>query len=183
MRITPSVDPPQYTANPWWPLTIMETVSADKSWTPVDVHASILDTLALKGATVPGQGTENKVPLEFKFRVLTVRMWGIDKQPIQLAVCDASDMDSSSWTHEFNDFASGIQFSRVGWKFGDVFSHRVMTTAQSKMVLFALGQGPKPGKVLVYIQVLIRLPNAPDPVLLNALSRSMQSVEIGYDMV
>lgn len=177
-RITPTVDPPQFTACPWWPLTVMETVIKDTVWTPKTVHASILATLGLTGAKYIDKG--NEVDLEFKFRISTVRMWGLDKQPIQLAVCDASDESSTHWTHEFNDFASGIQFSRLGWRFGDVFVHRVLTAKQD-FTLFALGQQSSNRTVLVYIQVLLRIPNAPDPALRRIFSSVARPRE-GFEM-
>lgn len=179
-RITPPVDPPQFTSCPWWPLTVMETVTTDTVWTPETVHKAILATLGLTGATIPKD--KATTALEFKFRITTVRVWGLAKQPIQLAVCDASDEASSHWTHEFNDFASGIQFSRLGWRFGDVFSHRVFTATQ-QTVLFAVGQANGTDTMLVYIQVLIRLPNGPDPALQKIFSSTSARPVSGFEMV
>lgn len=178
-RITPSVDPPQFTASPWWPLTVMMTVLKDTSWSPKTVHEAILASLGLTGAKYIYEGKETA--LEFKFRITTVRVWGLDKQPIQLAVCDASDATSTHWTHEFNDFASGVQFSRLGWRFGDVFVHRVLA-ANQEFPLFAVGQKHDNETVLVYVQVLIRMPNAPDPALQRIFSSYARS-GMGFEMV
>lgn len=160
-RITPSADPPEYTAGPWWPLTIVDSVSGDTDYTPKKIHEGILALLSLTGAKLG-----NKEPLTFKFRVLSVRAWGVAKQPIQLAVTETHG-DTSNWVKEINDFGTPFTYSRLGWRFGDVFMHRVFTSTET-ISLFQVAEAGTTDKILVYIQVLIRVPNAPDPALTYA---------------
>lgn len=157
-RIVPTTDPPEYTAGPWWPLTIVDTVAGDKDFTPTYLHSGILAALNLTGAK-DAKGN----PLTFKFRLLSVRAWGMAKQPIQLAVTETHGT-SSNWVKEINDFGSPINYSRVGWRFGDVFTHRVFSSTETQS-LFQVAESGSTDKILVYIQVLMRVPNAPDPAV------------------
>lgn len=165
MRIIPSLDPPEYAAGPWWPLTLVDIAKGDVDYTPKKIHQGILTMLDLTGYT-KGATTE----LNFKFRVLSVRAWGLAKQPIQLAVTETHS-NTSNWVKEINDFGTPLGYSRVGWRFGDIFVHRVFdyTEAQS---LFQVAESGSTDKILVYIQVLIRVPNAPDPSLGRSITWS-----------
>lgn len=151
MRITPNPDPPAYTADPWWPLTIVDSVSVDTLYTPAKIHGGIISSLSFVTDTTKG--------VTFKFRVLTVRAWGLDKQPIQMSVTDGT-----SWVREMNDFGAATIYSRLGWRFGDIFINRVFESKGTD-TLFSVSQADKAGKILVYIQVMIKVPNAPDPAL------------------
>lgn len=159
-RITPSTDPPVYTAGPWWPLTLVDSVAGDTDFTPEYIHKGILDMLSLTGAKI------GEKALVFKFRVLSVRAWGMAKQPIQLAVTETHGT-KSNWVKEINDFGTPVNYSRVGWRFGDVFIQRVFTSTETQ-TLFQVAQAGTTDKILVYIQVLIRVPNAPDPAAVMA---------------
>lgn len=178
MRITPSNDPPEYSAGPWWPLTIVDIATGDTDYTPEKIHKGIL---ALTGLTGYKNGSEN---LTFKFRVLSVRAWGIDKQPIQLAVTETHG-STSNWVKEMNDFGTLLNYSKLGWKFGDVFIHRVFSS-EEKHSLFQVAEKGTVDKILVYIQVLIRVPNAPDPALSRFTSISQMSsvpIESGFESI
>lgn len=157
-RILPSVDPPEYTAGPWWPLTIVDSVKGDTQYTGKKIHEGILALLGLTGAK-----QADSTPLNFKFRLLSVRAWGLAKQPIQLSVTETHST-STNWVKEINDFGTPLAYSRVGWRFGDVFVHQVHSY-QDTSTLFFTGESGTEDKILLYIQVLIRVPNAPEPAL------------------
>lgn len=161
MRIVPQLDPPEYSAGPWWPLTVVDVTAGDVDYSPSKIHAGILALLNLTGYK---KDTTN---LEFKFRVLSVRAWGLAKQPIQLAVTETHST-TSSWVKEINDFGTPLGYSRVGWRFGDIFVHRVFSSNETQS-LFQVAESGKTDKILVYIQVLIRVPNAPDPSLVRGI--------------
>lgn len=165
-RIIPSADPPEYTAGPWWPLTIVDSVSADTTYTGVKLHQGILATLNLTDYK------KASTALTFKFRVVSVRAWGLDKQPIQLAVTETHGT-TANWVKEMNDFGTPLTYSRLGWRFGDAFIHRVFTS-EDKQEVFQVAQSGSTNKILVYIQVMIRVPNAPEPALVRNLAWSSQ---------
>lgn len=143
VKITPPVDPPEYTPLPWWPLTlrishkIVNTDTGD-SITPAILTGAITSQTGVKGA--------------FNIRLLTARVWSTAAgQPIGLSVNDSIG-DISRW-RTLADSGTLINYSRVGWRFGNIFSN-ISHLAASKDELFRVWS-PKDQKVLIMVQILL----------------------------
>lgn len=161
VRITPPVDPPSYTSNPWWPLTVVFHTFGDTEITPDSIYAGILKQM---GIHLYVDVKKNTVPLEF--RLCSVRCWGIERQPIQLAIYDS--LGGKHRFAELTDYGSAVQYSRLGWKYGRVATLDALRSTD-KEVSFEISAASKT-KVMVYIQVLIRTANAPKPVGLTTFT-------------
>lgn len=156
--IVPPADPPTYAGGPWWPLTVSTVVTGtDKYFKPKDIHSALLACLKLTGFT------KGDIGLEFRFRLLSVRVWGTKPNiPIQLSPCDFTG-PGSIWVKEINDYGSPYRYSRVGWEFGDAFTHRVFSLRpEDDQTIFTISASTKT-KFLVYMQILIRVPSAAVP--------------------
>lgn len=161
MRITPSVDPPDYAAGPWWPITVIMKASSDSSATAASIYDQILKQLAWDGYANAAKAT---VPL--LIRVLSVRAWGLGKQPIQLGVYD--HLGGKHQLAEISDYGTPLNYSRVGWKFGNIGVNDAMKSTE-KDIIFAVSGATADNAILCYVQCLIRTEQAPKPTLVSSL--------------
>lgn len=152
VRLVPSLDPPEFTSCPWWPLTVTFSVTADSYVVPKTVFQAIRSQL---------QWTALKVP--FNIRLVSVRCWGLAKQPIQLAIYD--HLGTKQMMAEMADYGDPVKYSRLGWKFGRVGLTDALAETDTD-VLFAISGATDTQKVLVYLQLLWRVPNSAKPVAL-----------------
>lgn len=150
--IKPSFDPPSYSACPYWPFTVAATIDKDSSFTGVDLHKLVKQTIS-----------DPNGKLSFAMRLMVVRCWGLKQaSPIQLSVCDTTH----HWSEEINDFGDQTRYSRVGWKFGDIVSQAVIKK-ENNDILFTVAT-PGSNKVLVVINLLIHPDSIVDPSLVRS---------------
>lgn len=166
-RISPPTDPPEYAPGPWWPLTVVMKCSADTSATPKDIYTSIIAQLDWTKYV-----SNTTVPLEM--RVLTIRAWGTGKLPFQLTIFD--HLGTKNRIAELSDYGSAINYSRIGWKFGNIGTSDALTSSDTDMI-FEITGASTTNVVLCYVQVLIRAANTPKPVLVS-LDRSLDNMVI-----
>lgn len=159
IRFNPPVDPPEYVSNPWWPITTVFNVDSNSQIQAIHVYSAVITQLGF-GDYV---NTESKnIPLEM--RLVSVRIWGLHKQPIQLAIYD--HVGKKNRFTEISDFGSSVQYSRAGWRYGRIATYDALT-AEEEDVLFDVTGASTSQKILVYVQLLIRTANAPAPNLLR----------------
>lgn len=158
IRFNPPVDPPEYVSNPWWPITTVFNVDSDSQLQPIHVYSSVIAQLGFDDYVKDSE----TIPLEM--RLVSVRIWGLDKQPIQLAIYD--HVGKKNRFVELSDFGSSVQYSRAGWRYGRIATYDALSK-DDKDVLFDVTGASSSQKILVYVQLLIRTANAPKPALLR----------------
>lgn len=168
VKIIPPVDPPEYVSNPWWPLTTVFMVDQDSQIQAKQLYDSVIAQLGF-GDFKSGGST---IPLEL--RLVSVRLWGLDKQPIQLAIYD--HLGKRNRFTEISDFGSAVQYSRTGWRYGRVATLDALNRNEVD-VLFDVTGASKTAKIMVYCQLLIRTENAPKPVQ-RTLYRAMENLRV-----
>jgi hypothetical protein len=99
------------------------------------------------GFEIPTTGTPYKPAISM--RVLSVRMWGLDKQPITMGVFNALSDDEVKY---ITDYGSGINFSHVGWRFGTEMSTTSYIEGSAKKVVWVSSVS----NILLYCRVLVR---------------------------
>lgn len=152
VRFTPPSDPPDYSRAPWWPLTLVDRLSADKKYTFADLHTGV--NAALKFV---------KTDKQWSIRVLSVRIWGLSKQAIALSPFEIVS-GSSHTVAQLADQGSGINFSRLGWRFGA--AARIDPNVNENLAVCTVnGNITDKNPVLVYFQLLICSYGAAEPAL------------------
>lgn len=159
IRFTPSFDPPDYAAGPWWPITVVLGSTSDTRFNMNSVYTAALTQLSWQNYYK--ENTKENVPMEL--RLLSVRAWGLDKQPIQLTIYDR--LGSGQKLAELSDYGTPVQYSRLGWKFGNVSTQDSVVWSDTN-VLFEVTTSST-GKVLIYVQALIRTTNSPKPTIMS----------------
>lgn len=160
VQITPPADPPSYVSAPWWPFTLAIKVKNDTQLYAQNLYTEVLKTLGLATFYNDAKAT---IPLEY--RVLSIRAWSLKKEtPIQLAVYD--HLGTKERICEINDFGTPIRYARVGWKFGSIGTNDALVPVAdlSKDYVIAEISLPSEGTALVYVQLLLRVPNASKPI-------------------
>lgn len=171
MRVVPSVDPPEYTAGPWWHITTVVGASKDTTVRAKDIYARTLDALDWSVFHDDTKPTPRKIPLAM--RLQTVRCWGMGKLPIELTVYDR--LGGEHRIAEICDYGSAVNYSRVGWHFGDIARQDALYPGDDA-VLFEVSGASENNKVLIYINLLIRTQNAPKPTkVLAALTEGLEA--------
>lgn len=159
-----SSDQPPWTAAPWWPLTAVTNATAKSTtFSFKTIHALVLTSLGVTTAS-------------FNIRVLTVRAWGLDKQPITMTVYGSGSKCST--LAQINDRGSFMHYSRLAWRFGKAsFSTLDTGCASDDTNVFKLDQAS--GKTSVYLQLLIQPATVPVVTLYRGLEEPLPS----YDTV
>lgn len=177
VEFKPSFDQPSWASAPWWPLTLVANATAAST----TFSAKVIHALLTKSTNFPGT-------VAFNLRILTVRVWGLDRQPITLDVYDNS-IGGCRKLKQLNDRGSPIHYSCLGWRFGKA-SYAMLNTDCGKddMAIFTVAQpAAEPAtKVAVYIQTLIQLTGVPDvatAVNLGSLMREMEEQTMSTDFV
>lgn len=153
----PTADPPEYVSCPWWPMTVVMDCDSKADLTPKQVYTALIKVLSWD---VYVNKSNSTVPMELRF--LSVRAWGLTKQPIELTIYD---FDSTSYITEVADFGGAISFSRVGWKWGVQAMAQVYESSSDSKILELSGKLDATNKALVYIQVLVRCSSTRSPSL------------------
>ena len=137
-------------------------ISALSIYNNIIAQLGLLQYLGPIPDTWPAAKPKDIAPIPLTFRLLSVRVWGLGRQPIQLAIFETQNTDHL--IKELNDYGDPIRFSRVGWKFGDVAVYDGLS--KETYGLFQVsGTLNDANKALVYCQVLLRVQNAPAPAL------------------
>lgn len=171
VRFVPSADPPEYTTAPWWPLTVVDKITAPKQYTYKILMTGILTQMGL----TPAQQTALTSTF-FEVRIQTVRVWGLAKQAISLNPQEIVGAGTHR-VRQLADMGSGINFSRLGWRYGTV--SRIDPNVNEDVYIFHVGGDlTKDQPALVYIQVLIAVAAAPQPSLAETLSREFCMVDM-----
>lgn len=154
VKFTPGPDPPEYARAPWWSITLVATTTDSDTYTWETISGGILMAMgasALYDTAKPAKAITDP----FMIRLQTVRVWGLDKQPISLNVYDLTGQ--SHLVKQLTDMGSAINYSRIGWRFG-VNAQIDPGDSTSKSSLFTVTGH---GKMLVYVQVLFCRKDAP----------------------
>lgn len=156
VEFKPSLDQPSWSSAPWWPITVVSEASLTKTpYTGVVLHALVIKSLALENFK---NGTEL---VAFNLRVLTVRAWGLDRQPITLDVYDNSNSGCRK-LKQLNDRGSPIHYSCLAWRFGKA-SYAMLNTdcSKDKLPIFEVSQPTASTKISVYVQLLVQRQGVP----------------------
>lgn len=151
VEFKPSLDPPSWAGAPWWPLTVVAIATKAAPFSFEVIHALVLKSLSLDGFV---KGTSN---VEFNIRVLTVRVWGNNKQPITLDVYSNTSSGCRKMK-QLNDRGSFMHLSHLAWRYGKS-SYAMLETGCSSMKtdVFSIdGQLSDTNTATVYIQLLIQ---------------------------
>lgn len=180
-EIVPPNDPPAYVSAPWWPITaVFVTTSGDNQCTTANIRDQILAQLDFKQYKAQDSKQQWTVPIDLELRVLSVRAWGTGLKPIQLTIYD--HLGGKHRIAEISDYGTSIHYSKCGWKFGSIGTSDALRITDSD-VIFEVTGGSADNKVLVYVQTLVRTPNAPKPVLFRgndipALNRDLNDMVV-----
>lgn len=156
VKFTPSVDPPEYAAAPWWPMTIVDKITAEKQYKFSDIATGLLKMMGMTDIQIKSLTTGF-----FEIRVQTVRVWGTAKQAIALRPAEIL----GAGTHRIRqlvDLGSGINFSRLGWRYGAV-SRIDPNKNEDTYICHVGGEISADKPVLVYFQVMFAVAAAPQP--------------------
>lgn len=156
VKFVPSADPPEYSRAPWWPLTVVDSISASTQYTYKTLMTGILTAMGYTAAQQTAVGTSF-----YEVRVQTVRVWGLAKQAISLTPQEVV----GAGTHRMRqlaDMGSGINFSRLGWRYGTV-SRIDPNVNEDVYICHVGGDLSDTKKALVYFQVLVCIAGAPQP--------------------
>lgn len=163
MKIIPPTDPPQYTELPWWPFTLAVGGSSDGKTNDKITFKSLQQSLI---AHIFPSGTTAAKAFEIKVR--TIRVWGLDKQLIQLTPYEIVGAGSHSLS-VLRDYGGQMAFSRVGWKYGTGAHIDPMVDEETLIATVTTN-----GKYLIYVQVLLRVLQA--PVVATSATSSIMSM-------
>lgn len=156
VRFVPPVDPPEFSRAPWWPMTLVFNSIKDEDYTA----SNIIDGIITRLYEAKDAGTGQKA---FVFRMQSVRIWGLAKQAISLDIKEL--IGGSNNLRQFSDLGSGIQFSRLGFRYGT--SSRIDPIAYGTTVLFHVSGASSTNKILVYVQILFSSLSGKTPSLTN----------------
>lgn len=156
--ITPSPDPPAWTAAPWWPFTIATPCIANTIYTIEVIHNFLLVSL--------GMGAMNPAP-NFRIRMVEVRIWGLNKQPICLSIPRLTATNAR--LKQISDRGSPLRYSRIGWRYG--MDSQVSLAHDSKIEAFSVVGASQTDNILIYIQVLVQCMSA-----LTTLSKALMDL-------
>lgn len=156
VRFVPSADPPEYSRAPWWPLTVVDSITEATQYTYKTLMTGILTAMGYTAAQQTAVGANF-----YEVRVQTVRVWGLAKQAISLSPQEIV----GAGTHRMRqlaDMGSGINFSRLGWRFGSV-SRIDPNVNEDVYICHVGGDLSATKKALVYFQVLVCTSVGPQP--------------------
>jgi len=157
LEFTPSLDQPSWASAPWWPITVVSEVKVESAgYTGAVLHSLVLKSLSLEGFKLGDK------KITFNMRVLTVRIWGLSRQPITLDVYDNSSSGCRK-LKQLNDRGSPIHYSRLAWRFGKA-SYAMLNTecVDDNSPIFVVAQPSTSTIVSVYVQLLIQRQGVPN---------------------
>lgn len=155
----PSPTPPMWTASPWWSLTLVNSYVKDEVITVTTVANYIRLALGWNGYV---KGTSS---LPISFRMVSVRLYGLASQPIQLTAYEI--LGGKHIARETNNFGGKFTYSTCGWRWGtqsriDVLQESdLQPEGKEKLRVCSFGGASETQKVLLYIQVLFKAADAP----------------------
>lgn len=149
IKFTPGPDPPEFARAPWWSATLVWNFTQPGTIKFSHVQSTLLTLMGATGfVTGVKDGKDVVSTTPFVVRPVTVRAWGLEKQPMNMEVFEIL----GGGTHrvaQLADMGSGINFSRMGWRFG--VAARVDPNINEAVAIVSLTPN---GKAMVYLQVL-----------------------------
>lgn len=177
MQFVPTVDPPNYSSAPWWSITIVDNIKTTTSYKSDNIIDGLYKTLGFSDAQAKSLTKDF-----FIFKPLSIRVWGRAKQPIQLIAYDIVS-NSTHRVKQMSDLGSGVNFSRLGWRFG-VASKIDPLGAETVINVAAVdGDLSATSPATVYLQIIfcIRKGQAPTfafPATLNMLEPTFEHLSM-----
>lgn len=171
--LRPSADPPAYINCPFWPLTIQSQIDSNTTVTALDLHKAII-------ANLPSSFINAK----FSFRLLSVRAWGLQKQPISLTPYE--ELGGAHQTTSIADYGSAMNYSRVGFRYGISSAVDIHTDSDTISFFSITGDLSDTKRALMLVNLLVRPSGPPAPketpfdVVVDALRNTRLEQE--YDM-
>lgn len=152
VEFVPTLDPPDFSPAPWWPITVPVTISKQTIFTWKLIHDLLLSVLGLTSVK----------DLAFNMRAQTVRMWGTAKQPITMEIFALSSATCRK-IKQISDRGTPIHYSRLGWRFGrSSFAMLDVGCGTSEVTLFTTGgKLADDNQALIYLQLLIQVRGVP----------------------
>lgn len=163
-QIVPNPDPPSFSRAPWWPLTILYAVKPgadDLTYTSDICNTVATRILKNTGSSVPILNLAKQII----FKVQSVRLWGLDKQMINMDVPEIVGEKRLSMV-QLADTGSGMQFSRLGYRYGSV--SRIDPLQYDEATVVCEVRIPDNTKAVTYIQILWSMKTAEAANLLTA---------------
>lgn len=172
VKFVPSVDPPEYSRSPWWSFTLVSKPEKLTTYGYDLIQEGLLASMGWS-SIMSAAPTPAKITNPFCFRIQSVRVWGLEKQAISLDVNEV--VGTTHRIKQLADMGSGINFSRLGWKFGVAAQIDPGTSldVSKEHPLFTVGGT---GKMLVYIQLLFSNAGAPYASLASSKVVSSESM-------
>lgn len=170
-RLFPSPDPPEFTNNPWWPITLPIIIDSPLDLNINTIAEALIDHLGWKN--YKDMKSVTAIPLDL--RVLSLRAWGLNRQPFTMTVREP--FSPANDFVELSDYGSAVNYSRLGYRYGTVSTTNVHESLGSDWVPASFSGGiTATSKVLLYVQLLMRssVANAPKKVTLPALLAGME---------
>lgn len=151
VEFKPTLDQPRWTSAPWWPITVVSDIAAPTSYSFKVLHALVLTSLNLDKFK---EGTKTIV---FNVRVQTVRVWGLNRQPITLEIFSNSPVGCKKMK-QLNDRGSPIHYSHLAWRFGrSSFAYLETGCDTDDTTVFSVsGALDASNKASVYVQLLVQ---------------------------
>lgn len=144
-KFVPSADPPEFSRTPWWPVTLVFRPTEPATYQYAHVAKALTIFFGVKSFI----DNKDKLFNPFLIRPQTVRMWGLEKQAINLEVYEIIGSGKHR-VKQLADMGSGINFSRLGWRYGA--SAQIDPNNDEAVGIFSVTPN---GKAIVYLQALI----------------------------
>lgn len=146
IRFVPSSDPPEWARSPWWSITITDTLSQAKTYSYKDLNDGLLSSMGMSDA----QKTAITGSF-FLLRPVSIRAWGLQRQAISINIFEIVGTNGHR-VKQLSDYGSGINFSRLGWRFGT--AARIDPNSSESISVASVEGASTTSKVLVYWQLL-----------------------------
>lgn len=170
-QIKRGFDPPAIVTAPWWPATIIFPATGDAtSFTAVDLIKQISKQFGFKD------------PKKLNARLMSVRVWGLDNQYLELKTYGLIGEGNLS---NASDFGTTTRYSHVGWRYGRQFQNVVMSGDEQFKAFEQLFSVKTEGRWLAYISCLIqvsKLEASKEPVRDEAMTEDFVKLSVGFPL-
>lgn len=162
VKFVPGTDPPEYSRSPWWAITVVDKITTATQYTSGRIQQGVY---AMMGITKISNNS-GEIKDYFEFRVQTVRVWGMAKQPISLSVAEIFGKGSHR-IRQFADHGSAINYSRLGWRFGTASRVDPVLCSDDTYICHVGGDLTADKPAMVYFQVMVCIAAGVQPSLVS----------------